>query len=200
MGRNLTVLVERLLPPRVPPASRILVDLCENVHIHSRDMRQEFSVGEFLEHCDTLTRSAADLRAYLAANPEYSEQAYADLVAVLGGTPSLINESPEPAASKYWPRRLRVELIHPHPMGGVHLHWRDFRLNISRHELRVLAESLVEAVRKLDRWEGQHGYRDAKPTPMATLKKQCAKKRPLPGAGHFAALLRGKGGRRRKRG
>lgn len=189
MGDTLKLLAERELPERLPAAGRVMVDLCENVHIHHRDLRQEFTRAEFFEHVDALNRYAAKLRTYLAANPEYREDAYRDTVLVCG--PDVIRASPRPNASAYFPRRLRIELERPHSMGEVHVHWRDFRLHLTLEELRLAVSAFREAGEALDKFLARSHYR---PRPKATMQKieQTTKEAPLPGAGHFKGLLRGR--------
>lgn len=190
MGKNLKVLTERTLPDRTKAAGRMLVDLCENIHIHVRELRQEFSIAEFFEHVRVLGKSAMDLKRYLKLNPDYKEQEFMDLVALMGNTPHLLEESPEPNQSTYFPNRFRIELTEPHVMGAIHLHWRDLRIHLSREELRILVEGGIEAEAALTEYERTHGYTD-KPEPSAELvKKQASQKRPTPGPGHFARLTR----------
>jgi hypothetical protein len=162
----------------------MLVDLCENVHIHTRELRQEFSVAEFFEHVHVLEVAAKDLRRYLDLNPEYEEGAHKDLIAFIGDTPHLLVESPQPNESAYFAHRLAIELTAPHAMGAVHLHWRDYRIHLSRAELRLLADALQEAAQKLGEYEQKHGFTDKAQHSMDSLRK-AAQKKPKPGRGHF---------------
>jgi hypothetical protein len=188
MGDTLKVLAEAALPDRVPLAGRILVDLCENVHIHHRDWRQEFSTAEFFEHLALLKRYGEQLRRYLDANPEYREDLYPDTILKCG--PDLLQASPAPNVSRYSPRRLRVELVRAHSMGEVHIHWRDHRLDLDREQLRTAAATFQAAVRALDDYEARHAYPPAPTLTMAEVEDLDSRPRPpVPGPGHFARLL-----------
>ena len=189
MGKPLTVLAETELPPRRPYNSMILVDICENVHIHHREVRTEFTVPEFREYVDTLVRKRCELEEYLATNPEYEEGAYGDTVWKVGGGPHVIDASPEPNRSAYWPDRLLVQLERPGDH-EVHVHYRDRRLDLWRDELRVLASALHEAVRALDHWESEHGYTPKPAKSLDGIQREIDRHHvPMPGPGHFRSLV-----------
>lgn len=168
----------------------ILVDLCENIHIHHREMRTEFTIAEFREYVDRLVEMKAEVEVYLADNPEYEEDAYHDTVWKVGGGPHLIQASPKPHRSAYYPDRLLVQLETPKDH-EIHIHYRDRRLDLWRDELRVLARTLNEAVEQLDAHEDRHGYRSRPPKSLSDIRREIAKHhRDRPGPGHFAGLLR----------
>lgn len=186
MGRNRKVLAERELPERTPATGRMLVDLCENVHIHHRDLRTEFSVAEFRQYVDHLNACRADVDRYLADNPDYREGAYPNPLLIATGNARLLDASPKPHVCRYWPRRARVELIEPHSMGSVHVHWRDFRLHMTIAELEAMAETLSEAARSLAEYRKGHGYKERESSSEAAVRRQCARPpKPYPGPGHF---------------
>lgn len=187
MGRNVAVLAERTLPPRRPSTGRMLIDLCENVHIHHRDIRTEFSVNEFRQYVAHLNDCARDIEGYLADNPEYREGGYRNTILVATGRAKLLDASPEPHRPMYWPDRMRVELIEPHSMGSVHVHWRDFRLHVTLAELREMAQGLSDAVKSL---EAHKGYRERSSPSLDAVRRQCAKPpKKRPGKGHYRGLV-----------
>ena len=63
MGHIYKLLGEAVVPP-APEfyKTRLVVELCENIHIHHRNMRTEFSRAEFLRFADVMTRAAKELR------------------------------------------------------------------------------------------------------------------------------------------
>ena len=65
MGEIRKILASDSLPDRELHNARAFVDLSEQVHIHYRELRQQFSVDEFFEYADVISRSAKDLRRYL---------------------------------------------------------------------------------------------------------------------------------------
>ena len=190
MGKTVVTLASTTLPPRLPSLATMLVDLAENVHVHYREVRQEFSVPEFYEFVGTLGESAEDLYRYLAANPEYKERAVWKTIRKATGAPTLLDASPSPTESAYWPERLLVELIEPHEMGDVHLHWRDYRLQLTRTELRALAGALAGAVETLDRVEAaRYPEIQRRQRAVEELRALCeAGKDEPPGAGHYRSM------------
>lgn len=187
MGNPLTVLAEADLPPRKPWSSMILADLCENIHIHHRDLRTEFSIPEFLEYVAKVERSRDALLRYLKANPEYEEGAYPDTVLKLDAGASVIEESPQPYRSAYFPDRLLIQLEKPGE-AEIHVHWRDRRMDLDREQLRVFADAFGEAVKRLDEWEAAHGYEPKTPLTLAEVRKTQEHRWPQPGPGHFKEL------------
>jgi hypothetical protein len=187
MGNTLKLLAERELPERTPGYGRMVVDLCENIHIHRRELRQEFTLPEFFEHLANLNRYAEKVCEYLRLNPEYEEQVYRDALLICG--PDIIRESPKPNESAYFPNRLRIELEHPHSMGEAHVHWRDYRLHLTLAELRTMVEAFKEAGEALDAYLSKNRYR---PKPKATMEQveRTNKEAPMPGAGHFKRMAK----------
>jgi hypothetical protein len=168
MGRTVKLLAERELPERVPYSGHLLVDLCENVHIHSRELRQEFSVPEFIEYVRVVREAEMAIQDYLDVHPDYREGLHHRAVWKTG--PLLVRASPEPHESAYWPNRLRVELEKPHSMGEVHLHYRDYRLHLTMRELRILADALTEAVRAMDCYADETHYQPAFKLPAEVVR------------------------------
>lgn len=168
----------------------ILVDLCENIHIHHREMRTEFTIAEFREYTDWLAHTRAEVEKYLADNPEYMEDACGDTVWKVAGGPHLIEESPKPHESAYYPDRLLVQLETPKDH-EIHVHYRDRRLDLWRDELRVLTATLNKAVERLDAYEEAHGYESRPPKTLEDIRRAIDRHhQPRPGPGHFRGLVR----------
>ena len=85
MGAIKKILANRKLPQRELHNSRLFVDLSENVHIHMRELRSVFSVAEFFEYANIISRSARDLKRFLRWHPDYAEQKVFDNVVVALG-------------------------------------------------------------------------------------------------------------------
>ena len=99
-------------------ASRLIVEKCENIHLHYRNMRLEFSDKEFLFFADKIEEA----RKSLENNPEETE--YLPLSATLE-----LNTQPE-----YWRDRISIE----GNVGSVHVHYKNFRLELTKDEFRTL--------------------------------------------------------------
>lgn len=185
MGNPLAVLADEDLPPRDPWASMIMVDLCENIHIHHRDLRTEFSIPEFLEYVEFVEHCRNELARYLIDNPEYEEGVYPDTLVKLGGGARVIEASPRPHRSAYWPDRLLVQLERPGE-AEIHVHWRDHRIDLDREQLRAFAAALRAAVKRLDAYES--GY-ESRPVKSIDEVREMQRHEHRPGPRHFKRLV-----------
>ncbi len=161
MGEIKKILDSRTLPERDPHSSRLFADLAENIHIHFRDLRTVFSVPEFFEFADAVTRSAADLKKFLRWHPRYREQEVFDTITIGLGpeqqTRPLV-KSPEPHKSTYFDDRFQIELQAENVIDEVHVHYRDYRLVMSRETFREFAQGVSEAVATLDDFLANNEY------------------------------------------
>ena len=162
MGEIRKILVNKTLPPRDKHHARLFVDLCENVHIHFRDIRTVFSTDEFFEYVDTVTRSAKDLRRYLRWHPQYREQEiFSPIMVALGPEQQTrpLGQSPQPNQSTYFDARLQIELQAESVIDEIHIHFRDYRLAMSREVFRAFAEAMGTATVTLDGFLDSDDYR-----------------------------------------
>jgi hypothetical protein len=161
MGEIKKILDSRTLPKRDPHSSRLFADLAENIHIHFRDLRTVFSVPEFFEFTDVVTRSAADLKKFLRWHPQYREQEEFDTISIGLGpeqqTRPLL-KSPEPHRSTYFDDRLQIELQAEEVIDEIHVHYRDYRLVMSRETFREFAKGVAEASTALDDFLANNDY------------------------------------------
>lgn len=161
MGRTKIELARERMPPRLAHNSRLFVDLCENIHIHYRELRIIFSLSEFFEFADILQMSQSDVRNYLASNSEYKEQAYPTTIMIAGGKnrqKALLQNSPKPNESVYDNFDFVIELMEETETDEIQVHWRDYRLAIPRSHLRIVAHAFGEAVHELDKFESSNPY------------------------------------------
>ena len=96
---------------------RLCVDLAENIHIHFRDTRLEFSVKEWRVYADLIKKAAEGIEEAVAKGyKEGTDKAQGKWISpVLGGE------------SAYFPDRLQLE---ENANGSYHLHWNEFRLEM----------------------------------------------------------------------
>lgn len=112
MGRIAYILKKKKI--NIPPLNnRFTVELCENVHIHYRNLRLEFSKEEFL-HILSLLQNIDINRV---KNFECSDYAYEELVKDF----NLPDET-------YYNKRLQIE---QQIEGHYHLHYRNLRLEFN---------------------------------------------------------------------
>ena len=161
MGEIKKVLAERKLPERELHNSRLFVDLSEQVHIHFREIRNQFSVDEFFEYADVIARSVKDLKRHLLWHPEYEEQVCFDNILVAIGPEQQtrpLQKSPAPHCSTYFPDRLQIELQAEKVIDEIHIHYRDYRLAMNQETFRVLADAMTDAKESLDEFLGANLY------------------------------------------
>jgi hypothetical protein len=149
------------LPGREAHNSRMFVDLCENIHIHYREFRIVFSLDEYFEFVDILTRSTEDVRSYLAQNPDYREGVYPTTLIVAGGPAQqlkLLQNSPQPNQPVYFSRHFAIELQDQSVVDEIHVHWRDYRLALPREHFKLIADSFARAKAQLLEFEAHNDY------------------------------------------
>lgn len=161
MGKIKEDLIRITLPEREPHNGRMFIDLCENVHIHFRELRIVFSLPEFFEFCSILRESEQDLRNYLAQNPDYDEKEYGTTIMVAGGKTrqkAPLRNSPQPHHPHYFANDFAIELQDESVTDEIHVHWRDYRLALNREHFHVIARAFRDAEAKLTEFETKHSY------------------------------------------
>jgi len=161
MGEIRKVLVNIELPDRELHNSRLFVDLSENVHMHFRELRSVYSVSEFFEFADIISRSSKDLRRYLLWHPDYREQKnFNNEMIALGPeqqtTP--LRKSPKPHKSTYFDNRLQIELQGERVIDEIHIHYRDYRFVVNLETFRIWAGAMNNAVETLNVFLADNSY------------------------------------------
>lgn len=133
MGHIKQVLAEKTLEPRSVTPNMIWVDLCENLHIHYRNLRLEFSVEEFAVFM------CAMQNLYKAAEHKMEDWKFEE------GDPNFLTQiqfkKPLNNSSHYYPNRLVLEANRD---GTFHLHYRDLRVHLSADEYDDLERAVVQ--------------------------------------------------------
>jgi len=63
MGNVYKILSVRKIKPQPDYfADRLIIELCENIHLHYRNLRIELSKSEFLEFADAIAEAARELK------------------------------------------------------------------------------------------------------------------------------------------
>jgi len=161
MGLVLHDLVRIKLPDRELHNSRMFVDLCENIHIHYRELRIVFSLDEYFEFASILGISTEDARNYLAQNPDYEEGKYGTTVMIAGGPErqlKLLENSPRPNQSTYFANDFAIELQAASVIDEIHVHWRDYRVALSREHFHLIADAFNKGNSELLAFEQTHDY------------------------------------------
>lgn len=161
MGAVKVMLAQRELKDREKHNSRLFVDLCENIHIHYREYRLVFSLPEYFEFIDIVSKSTADVRNYLRQNADYEEGKYKTTLMVAGGKErqmKFLENSPAPDRSHYFNNALTIELQEEYVTDEIHVHYRDLRLAMNRENFKDLATAFADAHRSLLEFEANSGY------------------------------------------
>lgn len=103
-------------------ATRLVVEDCENVHLHYRDLRMEFSLAEFLEFVAALTEARDTITSYTPTHEGYKLLSKRTL-----------RESPD-----YFPNRFVVE----RNVKSFHIHYKNFRLELTPEEYRKICDTI----------------------------------------------------------
>jgi hypothetical protein len=117
----------------------IWTDLCENIHLHYRNIRLEFSEKEFAEF-----RAAINMLGR-AVEMVSTEKDYRE------GDPNFLIQqmynTPLSAHSDYFPNRVTLEVQKD---DTVHFHYRDLRLHFGHDEFVRISEIFSEAIQKFN--------------------------------------------------
>jgi hypothetical protein len=128
-----------LLNNRNISSTAIWADLCEDIHLHYRNLRINFSEREWAEFICAI-KSLYKATEAAAAKYRYEE----------GDNDFLVNltyNTPLKRDSEYYPNRTLLELQKD---DTVHFHYRDLRLHWNREEFNAIADMFIEARMKVD--------------------------------------------------
>lgn len=142
MGDIKKVLAMKDIAPRVISSETVWADLCEDIHLHIRNIRFDFSELEWAHFRAaintlgiTVERIAVE-KKYKEGDPNYLIQARYDV--------------PIKANTAYYPNRVLIELNRDNT---VHFHYRDLRLHWSSEEFDRIADMFIEAKKNFDNLE-----------------------------------------------
>ena len=150
MGEIKKVLAMGEVEPRCITANALWTDLCEDIHLHFRNTRFDFSEKEWAHF------RAAINQLGMAVEMVAEEQDYVE------GDPNFliqqIYNTPPKTDSDYYPNRISIELQKDNT---VHFHYRDLRLHFSNNEFKQVAQMFVDALKQ---------YKNLKPFPYKVSK------------------------------
>lgn len=151
MGNIFKHLASRILPKRSITNDQVWTDLCENIHLHYRNVRLDMSEEEWAEFVCAI-RSLHLAMDKAAAKYRYEE-----------GDPNFLvhlsYNHPLKPSSRYYPNRATLEFEKDET---IHFHYRDIRLHLSLLEFNELASMFAEAKNKMD---------SIKPSPFKDIEK-----------------------------
>ncbi len=139
MGHIKKVLAMGQVEPRTLTANAIWNDLCENIHLHDRNIRLDFSMLEWsgfraaINHLGKAVEHSIEELDFEEGNPNILRQLMYDV-----GLPS---------NSEYFTNRVTIELQKDNT---VHFHYRDLRLHWTIGEFKKIAGMFVVALGVLE--------------------------------------------------
>lgn len=143
MGEIRKLLAGNVMERRSITATGIWVDLCENIHLHYRNLRLEFSEKEWAQFIHAV-HMLGQAELHTAHQHNYRE-----------GDPNFLVQchynQPLSGDSTYFPNRLTVEEQFD---GTYHVHYRDLRLHLSRREFMTVACAFEQALRRINNPDG----------------------------------------------
>ena len=109
--------------PKRSNAKALTVDLAENIQLHYRDWRSEYSLNECIEFMEHMKLMYSELQEWRNANPDWTESdadSFEDQFGMEFGKPkNKIKEN-----SDYWDDRISIE---KKISGDYHIKWRNYR-------------------------------------------------------------------------
>jgi len=162
MGSVRKYLFKTTLPERENHHARLFIDLAENIHIHHREYRTVFSLDEYFEYADIVSKSTIDVRNFLEQNSNYEESKYPTTIMIAGGKErqlKFLKNSPKPNKSAYFSNDFAIELQDEFVTDEIHIHYRDFRIAMDRERFRKVAKGFVVSLKELDAFEKTEVYK-----------------------------------------
>ena len=159
MGEIRKVLSLNKLEPRLISCRQIWADLCENIHLHYRNLRLEFSPREWGTFVSAIMMLAKSID--MGIEKKNWRPGNADFLLHMNYKNGLESNS------DYYPTRLSVELQLD---GTYHIHYRDLRLHLTQGEFMDLRDAFKEVEDTIDKLQ---------PFPFANVEKPTLVKLPI---------------------
>ena len=157
MGDIKKLLAMGEISPRQLTANTLWTDLCENIHLHYRNIRLDFSEKEF-----AIFRAAIH---HLGMAVEYESEKNQYEEGDLNFLDQQIFNTHFPSDSEYYPNRVTIEYERDHT---VHFHYRDLRLHWLLEEFNQIADMFIEAKQRLNNLK-DFPYKDIQETITAWI-------------------------------
>lgn len=158
MGAIKKVLSGKEIEPRYITAQGLWGDLCEDIHLHYRNVRFDFSMEEWATFACAVNNIQKGLEYSIEEN-KYKEGDPNFLVQVMFNTPLKSDSS-------YYPNRSLIELQRDNT---VHFHYRDLRLHWTKTEFETIAKQFIEAYEQMIGMES-FLFRDVKTPTQVTVE------------------------------
>lgn len=112
--------------PKRSNSKALTVDIAENIHLHYRDLRIEYSIEEYIHFMEHLNKMYENFLKWRESNPNWKESdpsTFDDENGVVFGKPKNILKE----KSDYWDDRISIE---KKTSGDYHIKWRNYRIEM----------------------------------------------------------------------
>ena len=132
MGKIKTLYHRSFQLPKRSNAEVLCIDVAENIHMHYRDLRIEFSLKEFIEFMEHMNLMYEELKEWRVHHPDWTESdpdVFEDSFGFEFGCP----KKKIKAHSDYWDDRISIE---KKTSGDYHVKWRNYRFEMSEEAFK----------------------------------------------------------------
>ena len=147
MGRVLQTLAEGNVVDKTIFNNRFVVELCELIHVHYRNLRILMSLGDFVEMAQGM--SDALKRWNMRGNPEPSPSSHIELCRKVVASSKVVDDVIKVNLNKnLYPEnegKIFSEGANFDESEYIHLKIRDLRIELSRSEFDTLINAILEA-------------------------------------------------------
>jgi hypothetical protein len=133
MGKIDKILANKNIPKKGMLNSRLIIEWCENIHLHYRDMRMEFDEEDFEQLAITMFDGYLKYKNIKKEKPKAigNENKY-----------HVLSQSTIEGAGEF-ADRLQIEL---QKEGHIHIHYRNLRLEMKKEDFLNIASAFIEAI------------------------------------------------------
>jgi hypothetical protein len=135
--------------PMAQQPGDLWIDIGENIHMHFRDIRLEFTRIEFLEFLSNIKEMEKLFHEWAEKNPDWREaddpEGFKNQYVMWLGDFKPGSQKLKDYEAHYWPRRISIER---NANGVYHFHYRNLRVELNRGGF----EQLVKAFSGIDEW------------------------------------------------
>lgn len=127
-------------------AGDLYLDICENVHLHFRDLRIEFTCAEFQEFLNHISKIGDAFAVWSEGNSDWIEapdpENFNNREVIWLGEYTPGSRLLRNSEASYWPRRVSLERV---VNGTCHFHYRNLRLEFTEDSFEYIKQAFQQA-------------------------------------------------------
>ena len=145
MGEIKTLYHRSFKLPKRSNSRALTVDAAENIHLHYRDLRIEYSLDEFNEFMNHMIDMYDELKQWRIDNPTWTES-NPDNFKDEDGVEFTKNKNKLNEHSVYWDDRISIE---QKSTGSYHIKWRNYRFEMDKKSFKRWINAFEETKKYL---------------------------------------------------